>query len=185
MAMPVALRRFTVDDLRRFPDDGNRYELLDGVLFVTPGPELAHQIVAMRLAAILHGFLRDEPGVIVTSPGTVMVRPGHHLEPDVLVSRLPPGARVWEDVREHWLAVEIQSVSTRVYDEEYKQPAYLDLGVREVWLVDPDARRVRVFCTGGRETVARDRDLTWRSPGSSRPLLLDLGEVFAGLAAVG
>ena len=49
MGMAIAIPRFTVDDLETFPDDGNRYELLDGVLLVTPAPGNAHQVVASRL----------------------------------------------------------------------------------------------------------------------------------------
>lgn len=178
MAMPVTLRRFTVDDLERFPDDGNRYELLDGVLFVTPGPELPHQIVATRLAVLLGEFLKHEPGVFVTAPGAVIVRPSHQLEPDVLVARRPPGARTWEDVLEHWLAVEVWSPSTWAYDQEYKRDAYLDLGVREVWLVDPARSLVLVSGPGSAKDAAQDIGLTWRSPGSGRELRIDLGELF-------
>ena len=49
MGMAISMPRFTIDDLDRFPDDGNRYELLDGVLIVTPAPNAAHQIIAGRL----------------------------------------------------------------------------------------------------------------------------------------
>ena len=53
MAMPVSVHRFTVDEVDAIPDDGNRHELLDGVLLVTPAPGLPHQTVAMRLAVVL------------------------------------------------------------------------------------------------------------------------------------
>ena len=49
MAMAITVPRYTVDDLEHFPDDGNRYELLDGVLLVTPAPAASHQVVASRL----------------------------------------------------------------------------------------------------------------------------------------
>ena len=50
MAMPVAVPRYTVDDLDSFPDDGNRYELLDGVLPVSPAPSFLHEIVVQRIS---------------------------------------------------------------------------------------------------------------------------------------
>ena len=49
MAMAISVPRYTLADLERFPDDGNRYELLDGVLIVTPSPSNAHQIIVNRL----------------------------------------------------------------------------------------------------------------------------------------
>src|ERR1051326_8463733 len=49
MAMAISVPRFTIADLERFPNDGNRYELLDGMLLVTPAPSRAHQIIVSRL----------------------------------------------------------------------------------------------------------------------------------------
>ena len=51
--MALTIPHYTVADLEHFPDDGNRYELLDGVLLVTPAPHAAHQLLAMRLGHIL------------------------------------------------------------------------------------------------------------------------------------
>lgn len=53
MAMAISVPLYTVDDLEHFPDDGNRYELLDGVLLVTPQASAAHQIVAHRISVEL------------------------------------------------------------------------------------------------------------------------------------
>ena len=69
MVMPLAVRRFTVDDLDALPEDGNRHELLDGILLVTPAPGPPHQTVAMRLAARLSTFLEAEPGLRVWALG--------------------------------------------------------------------------------------------------------------------
>ncbi len=181
MAMAVTLRRFTVDQLNAFPDDGNRYELLDGVLFVTPAPGLAHQIVATRLAAILHAFLEELPGVFVAAPGVVELRPGVRMEPDVLVGRLPRSGSRWANVPDHWLAVEVSGADSRVHDREYKRDAYLEIGVREVWLVDLEARRIDVSGPGGERDTPHPQLLTWRSPGSDRELRIDVGAVFRGV----
>ena len=51
MAMAITVPLYTVDDLEHFPDDGNRYELLDGVLLVTPQAAAVHQVVANRILA--------------------------------------------------------------------------------------------------------------------------------------
>ena len=181
MAMPITLRRFTVDDVDAFPDDGNRYELLDGVLLVTPAPGLPHQTVATQLAAILTTFLSEERDIRVWAPGVLLIRPGVKLEPDVLVGRLPSTGARWEDVPEHWLAVEVSGTSSRVYDRDYKRDGYLDLGVREVWLVDLDAERVLVSRPSAPRDVPHDSVLTWPSPGSGRELRLDVGALFRGV----
>jgi Uma2 family endonuclease len=145
MGMPVTAPRYTVDDLERFPDDGNRYELLDGQLLVTPSPSLFHQVVATRLAlAIGDVVMRSGVGHVV-GPGVVTTPPLTQLHPDILVfpARFSPDSK-WVDIDEHWLAVEIISRSSRVYDREFKRDAYLALGVREVWLVDPRAKAIEV-----------------------------------------
>lgn len=85
MAMPVPLRRLTVDEVDALPADGNRHELLDGVLIVTPAPGLPHQTVATRIAIALGGPLAAEPEVRIWAPGVIVARPSLRLEPDVPV----------------------------------------------------------------------------------------------------
>jgi Uma2 family endonuclease len=183
MAMPVTLRRFTVDEVDAFPDDGNRYELLDGFLLVTPGPGLPHQSVATELAVLLATFLREEPDIRVWAPGVLIDRPDLELQPDVLVGRLPPGGERWEQVREHWLAIEVSGRSSRVYDREYKRDAYLALGVQEVWLVDLDLKRGFVSRLGAERDEPLDSVLTWRPPAWTRELRLDVAALFRRAAS--
>jgi hypothetical protein len=78
MAMPITIPRYTVDEIESWPDDGNRYELLDGVLQVSPQPAPPHQIVATRLMVALAGFVARWPrahppdGMIVISSGRLI-----------------------------------------------------------------------------------------------------------------
>ena len=164
MGMPLTVPRSTVDDLEQFPDDGNRYELLDGVLLVTPGPRPAHQVVLSRLVALLIVALQIPGYAHVVSPGAVVLLPLTQLEPDILVypSRFPPTG-TWADISEHWLAVEVLSRSSRVYDREFKRDAYLALGVQEVWLVDIEGRSIEVTRVHGVRVVLRN-ELVWQSP---------------------
>ena len=180
MVMPITLRRYTVDELDAFPDDGNRYELLDGVLFVSPAPGLPHQIVATSLAAILRTFLGGEPGLFVTAPGVVQVRPGVQMEPDILVGTLPRTGTEWDNVPEQWLAVEVSGVGSRVYDREYKRDGYLEVGVREVWLVDLKTERIYVSQPGTAKDIPHAVDLVWQSPGG-RELRIDVAALFRGV----
>ncbi|MDQ2666967.1 MAG: Uma2 family endonuclease [Gemmatimonadota bacterium] len=137
MSMVVTLPRYTIAELDEFPSDGNRYELLDGMLMVTPSPGSPHQSVATRLAVELAIALQKPGFAHVYAPGAVQFFPFTQLEPDVLVvsSNSPPDAP-WVEMTDKWLAVEVFSASSRRYDRDVKREAYIALGVREVWLVD-------------------------------------------------
>jgi Uma2 family endonuclease len=85
MAMAISVPLYTVDDLDHFPDDGNRYELLDGVLLVTPQAAAVHQIVASRIQFELTVALQ-KPGLAhVVGPGAVVRMPRTQLQPDIFV----------------------------------------------------------------------------------------------------
>lgn len=131
MRLPAATTRYTLEDLERFPDDGNRYELLHGELFVTPAPRSGHEHVITELVDILIPALSVPRLAWVCTRGTVTCRPSTQFEPDLLV--LPPhyrGDHDWADITERWLVVEVQSPSTRKLDATVKRTAYFDLGVR-------------------------------------------------------
>ena len=84
----------------------------------------------------------------------------------------------WRKITEHWLAVEVLSRSSRIYDREFKRDAYFALGLQQVWLVDLRAQSVEV-CTGkGKSRVMRD-SIRWKIAGAE--VIIDLHEVFTGL----
>ena len=133
MGMAATIPYYTVDDLEAIPRDGNRYELVDGVLLVTPAPEFSHQLIATRLATALANAVESTGHALVVAPGAVSFPPRTQLEPDILVvpARYPLVEK-WADLREHWLAVEVYSRSSRIYDHDFKRDNYLRLGVQEV-----------------------------------------------------
>jgi Uma2 family endonuclease len=185
MAMAVTARRFTVDEVLAWPEDGNRYELVDGVLLVTPAPVPVHQVVAQRLAAALAIRSQHWPDLYVASPGEILIRPDTRMEPDVLVFCTPSLHRKWEEIREHWLAVEVWSPSSVIYDREVKRDAYLQIGVREVWLVDCARKVVLVSKPGAVPDVVHGGLLPWRPPAAPEPAPIDLAEVFRGVDSQG
>ena len=137
MAMALQVPLYTVDDLARFPDDGNRYELLDGMLLVTPAPAATHQLVVNRIQSRLTQALQWTGHAHVVGPGAVVRQPRTQLEPDILVYPATVSPRAdWPTISGHWLAVEVLSRSSRIYDREFKRDAYFALGVDQVWLVD-------------------------------------------------
>jgi Uma2 family endonuclease len=182
MAMPLVVPRYTLSDLDSFPDDGSRYELLDGVLLVTPAPALSHEIVVARIARALVGYLSPELAEVFTR-GSVEVEPNVHLEPDLLVvpaGEIPAGIGTdprWTEIRRWWLAVEVAGEGSAVYDRDHKGPAYLALGVREVWRVDLKERCVFVSRPGGIEQRNAEQ-VTWHPPERRDPLLLAVPDLF-------
>lgn len=136
-------RPFTVDDLEAMPDDGNRYELIDGMLVVSPAPGTRHQKVLMKLAVALDAAC---PAGMHVLPAPFAVRPSTttELQPDVLVARevdltekLLPAAPV--------LAVEVLSPSSVINDMNNKKAAYERMGVASYWVVDPQAPSITVY----------------------------------------
>ena len=181
MGMAATIPYYTVEDLERFPHDGNRYELLDGVLLVAPAPGTPHQVIASRMAFALSSAVQAPGYAFVCTPGVVSFPPKTQLEPDILVipARYPISEK-WVDTTEHWLAVEILSRSSRVYDREFKRDAYLTLGVREVWLVDKWERSVEVSRVRGMSETVRDV-LYWLVPTLDLTVRLDLDAVLTGI----
>jgi len=133
-------------DLAKMPDDGHRYELLDGALLVTPAPSYAHQTVVSRLWRILEEARPPELRVII-APFDVVLADDTVLQPDVLVARRRdltaralPAAPV--------LAVEVLSPSTRRIDQLLKPSSYAAAGVAHYWVVDPLEPSVLVYELG-------------------------------------
>src|SRR5438876_5953385 len=86
MSMPTLIRQWTVDDLQDLPDDGNRYEIIDGALFVTPAPSWSHQRAAFELCRILDDYLaRQRLGAAYIAPADVTFSPRRLVQPDVFV----------------------------------------------------------------------------------------------------
>jgi len=179
MAMSFPLPTFTVDMVRAFPDDGQRYELVEGILLVTPAPALDHQVVVARLLAALHAYIGATGPAYVVSPGEIEVAPKLHLEPDLLVfpSTFRPKTK-WTDVNAWWLAVEVLSPSSKHYDRDYKLEAYLRVGVTEVWMVDLDRHCCEISGRDGRRSIAEHQKVLWHPSGMTHPLELDLQTVF-------
>lgn len=125
----------TVEDLEAIPDDGHRYELVDGTLLVTPAPDTRHQRCVTRLAASLVVVAGGSYDVLV-APYDWVVGPRTLFQPDVLVARRDEvGEKRLE--RAPALVVEVLSPSTRRVDLSVKRMAYADAGAASYWLVDP------------------------------------------------
>ena len=133
---PGDSRKWTLVELDRLPDDGQRYELLDGLLLVSPAPVVKHQVALGELYAILRAACPPELYVLCAP---VDWRPGGptSLQPDLLVV-----SKTWLDAKNITdvliLAVEVLSPSTRRVDLVGKRAKYESSGVPSYWVVDPE-----------------------------------------------
>jgi Uma2 family endonuclease len=144
-------------DLEAMPDDGHRYELVDGVLVVSPAPSWLHQRAVGRLFQMLVEACPDDCEVIL-APFDVVLADDTVMEPDVLVARradLTPRDLPAPPL----LAVEVLSPSTRRFDLTLKRSRFEAAGVASYWVVDPDEPSLTAWdLTGGRYVeVARVR----------------------------
>ncbi len=150
MAMPDTLDRWTLAELHRLPDDGNRYELVRGQLFVTPAPSYAHQRLVDDLAAALFPYVaRHELGRVSFPRGIVRVGTDTEVEPDLMVRPNPArGPLTWEAAPLPLVVVEVISDTTRRRDRVEKRSLYRDLAIPDYWIVDGERRVVRVVRPG-------------------------------------
>ena len=117
------------------PDDCSRYELLDGVLVVSPGPTTVHQVVAGRLCGVLSGACRED--LCVVPEPAVELGPQTEFDPDLVVVRMDQIGAV-KFTEPPLLVVEIRSPSTALIDLNRKKAAYERFGVPSYWIVNPD-----------------------------------------------
>lgn len=136
-AWPARGQPFTLRDLDRLPDDGRRYELLDGVVVVSPRPTTVRQLAMLRLAKLLDD--RCPEGLLVLPEPALQLSADTEFDPDVVVARREDvgGAKL---TAPPLLVVEIRSPSTALIDLNRKKAAYQKFDVPSYWIVDPDLR---------------------------------------------
>lgn len=141
-------RELDFDDLYNAPDDGNRYEIVDNALVMTPAPGWSHQRTLLRLAMLLHEPARLHGFEVLPAPFAWRIGPGQVPEPDVIVAapeaiseRAVEGAPV--------LVVEILSPTGRARDLETKRRVYAQGGASWYWMVDPAVPSLTVLRLAG------------------------------------
>ena len=186
MHMPQLERQWTVDDVLALPDDGNRYELIDGELFVSPAPTLRHQDAVARLLRLLADYLEREPvGRAFISPADIIFSPRRLVQPDVFVAPIANGRPTeWSDIRGLLVAAEVLSPSTARADRVAKRRLVREQGVPEYWIVDLDARTIERSTPGDARPEVLAERLEWLPEGAREPLVIDLGDYFAGVLGV-
>jgi Uma2 family endonuclease len=142
VASPVTRRPppLTYDEYRVLPEDGKRYELMEGDLFVSPAPSTRHQTVSRRLQFALMQAL-EVPGLaqVFNAPCDVIFEPTSVVQPDLVIVGAARAhiitARAIEGVPD--VLVEILSPGGTDRDEHLKRRLYERHGVPEYWVVEP------------------------------------------------
>ena len=144
--------RWTYKDYAKLPADGKRYEIINGVLLMTPSPTGSHQdAVGMLFHYLLTHVKLKGLGLVRMAPFDVELAPDRVVQPDVLVILNKNFHKITESriVGAPDLVVEVASPSTAIYDRHDKYQAYADAGVPEYWIVDPESRTVEVLALEG------------------------------------
>ncbi len=143
-------RRLTYADFRKFPDDGQRHELIDGEHYVTASPNTRHQLLSVRLTVSLAVYLEANPiGQVFHALDCVFGR-FDVVEPDLVVV-LNDQQDILKKINIKGvpaLVVEILSPSSLKVDERIKRALYERVGVQEYWVVDPDGDSIGVHRLG-------------------------------------
>jgi len=171
---------WTVARLHALPDDGNRHEIIDGVLHVTPSPTSGHQWMLQELLLRLLPHARAIGLDVMLSPADIQYSERTVVQPDLFAFRNPSGTapRSWADVQPLLLAVEIVSPSSRRRDRGVKRRLFQAQGVREYWVVDAARREIERSTPESEQVELLTVELIWQPDATSEPLVLDLREFF-------
>ncbi len=188
MAMPTSppllpdrsRRDWTVDEVRALPDDGNRYEVIDGELLVTPAPSWLHQQAAMEFLFLVRPYAHRCALDCYIAPAEVAFSPRRSVEPDLFVVPRMDGRRAthFEEVQRLVLAVEVISPSSARADRYRKRHLYQSEDVPEYWIVDPDARFVERWRPGDDAPEILVESFAWTPQEDVEPLVIDVAALF-------
>jgi Uma2 family endonuclease len=140
--------KLTYQDLRAMPDNGKRYELIDGEVYMTPSPNRRHQKIVGKLHVLLYAFVRDRDlGEIYLAPFDVVFDESNVVQPDLVFIR-KERLSILKDAGVFGapdLAIEVLSPGTEKFDRETKLQVYARAGVPELWYVDPATESVDIL----------------------------------------
>lgn len=142
----------TYEDYCRLPNDGRRYEILEGELAVTPAPTPSHQEILGNLYDPLRGHVRSRRlGKVYLAPIDVILAPTSVVQPDLIFTRAERLSLVSHRGIEGPpdLVVEVLSPTTQAQDRGAKLQLYARHGVPHYWLVDPETRRLEAYELAG------------------------------------
>ena len=165
---------FTAADYRAMPEDGKRYQLIEGELIVAPAHNTFHQMVQVNLVQILRSYLLENPlGTVLCAPCDVYLDDHNVYQPDLLYLTRKNAARILHEGIHGApdLAIEILSPSTAGLDRR-KRGHFAAAGTVEFWQIDPALRQIQRFVFA--ENLAKPVVLIDEPETFSSPLFPDL-----------
>jgi Uma2 family endonuclease len=171
-------KKWTLDEVHSLPDDGNKYELVRGELFVTPPPSDQHETILARLSRLLDPYVAAQGLGLVYHPRSVLRFEGSEVEPDLMVRQASRQKKTsWDHAPRPVLIVEVFSDSTRRRDQLQKRRLYMDAGILEYWMVDPERETITVVRPGVGDQTLR-HELVWEPRAGVPPLVVRLADIF-------
>jgi Uma2 family endonuclease len=147
---PQASRKLTYEDIPDDPVRRRRHELVRGEMFVNPSPGTLHQRVVRRLLRQLEDYFEPRGiGEVFIGPTDLILTQHDVFVPDLVVAARPGDVTKRGIEAPPLLVVEVLSPSNRTYDRELKAQRYAELGVRHLWLVDPEERAITCLGLSG------------------------------------
>lgn len=181
--MAGSTTNWTAERVRALPDDGKRYEVLDGELLVTPAPRGLHQRALQELYLLLAPWVRGHGlGEAWMSPADIEFNPRRMVQPDLFVIRLVAGKATheWPEMpRRLMLTVEALSPSTQRTDRVSKRAVYMEEGVPEYWIIDIDGRVIERWTQGNDRPEVLGETLEWQPVTGIPPFIMDLDAYFS------
>ena len=140
----------TVEDLDAMPEDGNRYEVIEGELHVSRAPDFIHQVVITNFAVSIGTYLKTNPvGVVVVGPGVIFGAIDGVI-PDAIYMSHERRTAILQEGRLRAapeLILEVVSPGTENVrrDRVAKRQLYAKYGVQEYWVADPQTQSIEVY----------------------------------------
>ena len=177
----VAPTLYTAEMVRALPEDGQRHEVINGELIMTPAPGRPHQRAVGRLYLSLSRYLESVPGYeTIHSPADIELDSRTLVQPDLFVTRVTPGnPDDWRHI-DLCLAVEVLSPSTARYDRITKRRLYQRQSI-EYWIVDLDARVIERWGPADERPEILADELRWQPAEGTMALSINLEAYFGAV----
>ncbi len=174
---------FTYQDYLQLPDDGKRYEIINGELVMAPSPLTIHQRVSRKIGVKLNLFVEEkELGEVFFAPIDVVLSETNVYQPDIIfISRERKEIITEKNISgAPDLVIEILSPSTAYYDLFDKKEQYEKFGVKEYWIVDPMRQWIEVYqLKGGKFNLVQKLQKQGKLRSELlKGLTIDLQEIF-------